>query len=104
MAGMNLHQDYGSQALHSKCLYGLPPVAGNAARHFERRVVPPAGFEPATPGLFILMFSINCGGGTSDSQTDPGPEPVVVTAPCYDLLGEYEGAGSSGNVPPRNET
>jgi hypothetical protein len=32
--------------LHTKCLYGLPPVAGNAARHFVRRVVEAAGVEP----------------------------------------------------------
>ena len=32
--------------LPSKYLSGLPPVAGNAARHFERRVAEREGFEP----------------------------------------------------------
>jgi hypothetical protein len=53
--------------LRSKYLFcGLPPVAGNAVRHFVRRVVEAAGVEPHqwketprawNPLFYMLFFS-----------------------------------------------
>jgi len=34
---------------------GIRPIAGTRNRHMQAQLVPPAGIEPATPGLGIAV-------------------------------------------------
>ena len=81
--------------LHSKYFHGLPPVAGNATGHFERRVVREGGFEPPhrqvldpkssasassailAPGIIIHRLS---------NKKTRGKEQVIVMVIVLDLI------------------